>query len=144
MIKRKTMKDGKPEALSREARLIRVVLALAVLAVLGPVFVWGPGGLSVSPCLFREATGLSCFTCGLSRSLDAAMHGRFEAAFHFHLLGPFLLVGLLLLSLVLAGEAVTGRRLLAFRSGRQKLYLLLGIPALWVIYGVGRIIYELT
>jgi len=123
---------------------MRIVLALAVLAVLAPVFVLGPGGLSVSPCLFHEATGLSCFTCGLSRSLDAAMHGRFEAAFHFHLLGPFLLVGLLLLSLVLAGEAVTGRRLLAFRSGRQKLYLLLGIPALWVIFGVGRIIYELT
>jgi len=135
---------GRPEILSRQVRAGRILLASAILAVLGSVLVWGPGSLSVSHCLFREATGLSCFTCGLTRSLEAGMHGQFEAAFHYHLLGPFLLAGLVVLFLVWTGEAVTGKRRVVFRSAQQKRYLLLGVPALWVLYGVVRIISELT
>ena len=135
---------GKPELLSRQARDGRILLASAIVALLGSVLMWGPASLSFSPCLFREMTGLSCFTCGLTRSLDAAMHGQFQAAFHFHLLGPFILAGLFVLFLVWTGEAVTGKRRVAFGSGQQKRYILLGVPVLWVVYGVVRIISELT
>ena len=144
MIMANHLVGGRPDILSRQARAGRILLASAIVAVLGTVLVGGPASLSFSPCVFRETTGLSCFTCGLTRSLDAAMHGQFQAAFHFHLLGPFLLAGLFMLFLVWTGEVVTGKRRAVFGSGQQKRYILPGVLVLWVVYGVVRIISELT
>ena len=50
-------------------------------------------------CPFRRATGVSCPSCGLTRSWTAVAHGRFADGFRFHPLGPPAFVGAALLSL---------------------------------------------
>jgi hypothetical protein len=59
------------------------VLALSV--------VWHPlddGGFVICP--FRNATGLPCLACGLTRSFCAIAKGHVERGFEFHWLGPAL------------------------------------------------------
>ena len=132
------------DVLSSQTRVARVCLASAFVVVLGSILVWGPEGLPLPSCVFREITGMSCLTCGLTRSLEAASHGHLEAAFQFHLLGPFVLGGMVLLALAWAAEAFTGKSLVRFRSARGQRYVFLGVLTIWVVYGVLRVIIELA
>ena len=45
-------------------------------------------------CLFYRWSGRPCPTCGLTRSWAALLHADAAAAFRFHLLGPWLFLGL--------------------------------------------------
>ena len=44
-------------------------------------------------CPFRRVTGLPCPTCGLTRSWNAALHGRLRESLVLHPLGPLTVVG---------------------------------------------------
>jgi hypothetical protein len=48
-------------------------------------------------CLFRNATGLRCPGCGLTRSFCAISHGDFGAAWHYNPFGYVYYAGALLL-----------------------------------------------
>jgi hypothetical protein len=41
-------------------------------------------GLRLPPCLFKQATGWPCATCGLTRMARALAEGDLPAAFHWH------------------------------------------------------------
>jgi hypothetical protein len=131
------------DALSTPARMARVCLVSALAVFLGSILVWGPEGLPLPSCLFREITGMNCLTCGLTRSLDAASHGLLQASFQFHLLGPFVLVGMVVLALVWVAEASTGKRLVYFREARRQRHAFLWAVVIWMVYGAGRMIIEL-
>ena len=77
--------------LSREARLLRGVLALSLAAVVAVAFLSPAEGFSLTVCWFRELTGASCLTCGMTRSPHAASHGQVLTALQYHAAGPFLL-----------------------------------------------------
>jgi len=132
------------EMLSRRARLASAALASALIAFLGTLQLWAPEDLQLPHCLFRDATGLSCLTCGLTRSLHAASHGHLAAAFELHLFGPVVLAGLVLLILVSVREALTGTRGLRLPHGSHLRFVVLIVPVIWVFYGVVRMIGELT
>ena len=63
-------------------------------------------------CLFHRLTGLPCLLCGMTRSLAATAHGHLAEAFRMHLLGPPLFCLVLLVTLLLSAERITGRRIL--------------------------------
>jgi hypothetical protein len=134
---------GLGDVLSVHARAVRAGLASALTVVLGAILMSGPEGIAFSRCLFRELTGMSCLTCGLTRSLQAAFHGHLEASFTFHLLGPFVLAGTLVLALVWAAETFTGRRFSSFQSARRLRHVFPWMVSIWVVYGVARVIFEL-
>jgi len=74
---------------------------------------------ALSPgCLFHRLTGLPCLLCGMTRSLAATAHGRWEEAFRMHLLGPPLFFFILAATVSLAAEKALSRRLLP-RPGRK-------------------------
>ena len=60
----------------RFAISIAAVLVLAVFAVV-PQSVWAS---SPPVCLFRNALGIECYGCGMTRALSYAMHGDVEEA----------------------------------------------------------------
>ncbi len=128
-------------ALSPAARLLRAGLAVALSAALGSIALQQAGPL-LPGCLFHELTGVSCLTCGLTRSLEVASHGHILAAFRFHLLGPFLLAGMLLACVGSAAGALTGRCMSRFLSRVGQRHAVLGIAALWIVYGVVRALVE--
>ncbi len=63
--------------------------ALAVLAVLVVCSVTeAQARLPFSPCVFRNATGLPCAGCGMTRGLTAMGHGRLLEAWRMNSLAP--------------------------------------------------------
>jgi len=134
------LSDG---VLTRGARLARAYGALVFASAVGTILLLGEAGDFLPLCLFHELTGVSCLTCGLTRSLEAAFHGHLVAALQFHLLGPFILAGLLVGCLICAAETLTGKRIAKSLNRRTQQYTLLGGGAIWIAYGVVRAIVEL-
>lgn len=63
----------------REYRSAISAVAFAALLVLAavPQSAWGA---MPAVCLFRNALGLECFGCGMTRALSSALHGDFSQA----------------------------------------------------------------
>jgi len=75
------------------ARLLRDV-ALTRGIVIG-VFVLGVAHIfriTILPCPFIALTGLPCPGCGMTRAMDALLHGDWSRAVAFHPYAPFFLV----------------------------------------------------
>ena len=95
-------------------------------------------------CRFHKWSGMSCPTCGLSRSLHETMHLNIAAAIRLHPFGP-LIVGLML--------AVLGRLgYVAFYGGpfiseryRVPVRWFVGIVAVaWIVFWLVRLALELA
>jgi len=129
--------------LSHGARAIRAGLGLALAGAVASIFLLPLVDEMLPKCLFRELTGVSCLTCGITRSLESASHGEILASVHFHLLGPFILVGMVLACAAFVAEAYAGRRLVLPAQGRWWRHVFWGGAAAWIIYGVVRAFIEL-
>lgn len=129
--------------LSSDARWGRMGLGLALAVAAGSTLILQSIGALLPACVFHELTGVSCLTCGLTRSLEAASHGDVLEAMHFHLIGPFILGGMLIACIVLATEAVAGRRIVQLRQARWQRHTLLVVGGIWVVYGVARALVEM-
>ena len=75
------------------------VLVLAVFAV-APQSVWAS---TPTVCVFRNAFGLDCYGCGMTRALSYAMHGDMEEALAMN-------AGVVVLLPALIAAAATGLR----------------------------------
>jgi hypothetical protein len=117
------------------------LLATAALLGWGLLFLVPSGGVPGLTCAFKEWTGLSCLTCGLTRSLREAAHGDLMAAFRYHLMGVPILGGMALGFLFWVGEAFSGKRLLL--PGSMKTRLLTGFAAVWILFWCIRLTLEL-
>ena len=143
MIKGQSSYVGPGRALSPDARLVRMGLGLALAAAVGSILLWQSAGTLLPACLFREITGVSCLTCGLTRSLEAASHGNVLAALRFHLLGPFILAGMVMACIGFVAEAFAGRSLGWFSHDRWQRRALTVVAAIWILYGMIRAIAQL-
>jgi hypothetical protein len=87
------------------------VLAASLLLTADPQAVYFYGSALPESCLFKRATGIECFGCGLTRSFVYMGHLDPAGAFALHKLGP------LLYSAVVAQLPYRGWRLLSARIG---------------------------
>lgn len=105
-----------------------MILSGLVIGAVGPAS-WqhalaheGPG------CPFRNATGIDCPFCGMTRATLELGGGDLGAALEFHPLAPIVVLGMLaLMVLIVAGKAS------ALVQGRRPLYLLGSILVIWVL-----------
>ena len=104
---------------------LRLLGALGLGIVFALSFLMQPSGHGPSFCTFKNAFGIPCPGCGLTRSFIAISHGRFAAAFRMHLMGPFIYVGFALYMVKWAIESGLRRRLFAGIEDRLRL------PVLW-------------
>ncbi|MFA4030261.1 MAG: hypothetical protein GDYSWBUE_001903 [Candidatus Fervidibacterota bacterium] len=87
-------------------------------------------------CMFHKFSGLPCPSCGMTRSLFAAAHGRFKEAFSWHPMGVVLFAAEVGGALALSLEAMTGKRLLRFNGRAVRTILIALMVCLllcWVI-----------
>ena len=95
--------------------------AFCLGAVLFAVLLYGMLQERVHPylpvCAFKRLTGLPCPSCGLSRSLQAAVEGDLSSSVAFHPLGLLLFSVVLLLFIHTLLRLLTGTRL--FTLSRQ-------------------------
>ncbi len=104
-----------------------LILSFSLIAYLG-LHLLLEAGLRL--CWFRSLTGVSCPTCGLSRSFLALFRGHFVQAF---LLNPFMLVFTLGVFLQLFSTAVFKRRLTLGATAREHKLLLIAFLILFLL-----------
>jgi hypothetical protein len=117
-----------------------VVLALAAIGVVQTVLValHLPGW----PCAFRQATGIPCPGCGLSRAMAALLRGDWHTAIAFHAFAP---LGALCALVLVAGALAPGpvRARLAGRLGafEQRTGIAVWVAAAFLMYWLVRLLY---
>ena len=82
-------------------------------------------------CPFRRATGLPCPTCGMTRSVSAALHGDLRASITHHPVGPAVLA-LVAVSLTDADRGARFADWLESRPAPLKLGAAAAVIAWWV------------
>ena len=99
------------------AGLLAQLLILRMVSWADSEQVWLFGRQLHWSCWFKEHFGIPCPTCGMTRSVILTLHGHLDQAFGLNAGGPFLISGLVLISLVLlyrasvAHDTRSGRRL---------------------------------
>jgi hypothetical protein len=126
------------------------LIAIAILAATrfvltepGPYVVYPNSTVAmnydIEVCAFREATGIPCPFCGLTRSSVLVSHGRIMDGFLYHPLGPALIAGAFFLTFYSPYIILKYPELKS--SGKSGLHLMiisiLLLIAVWIV-GIGR------
>ena len=116
------------ELISRRGRFVRIgMLAFLLFAYVTSCSIDRSGLPGVVLCPLRATTGLSCPSCGFTRSFVAMAHGEMSVAAHLNVLSmPVFAMGILLIPLLFF-ELMTRRDLLDrwLRRHRASVYLVL-------------------
>jgi len=116
----------------------KVFFAAGLLAILVLSAVINPEHSEFLPCFFKEITGHSCPSCGLSRSLYAVSQLQFKEAFRFHLMGPVLYIIFLVLCLKFSIEILIKKEIgLGFNSFVVKGFFII-FAGVWLVYWIIR------
>jgi len=95
--------DRMPPPLARYFGRLNVAVAWLGL---GLAILSSPTGLGISLCWWRDATGIPCLGCGLTRSLSCACRGLFVESWNHHPLG----IAILGLFLVTVAQSLLPQR----------------------------------
>ncbi len=128
--------------LSRGDRAFKALTAVGLLLGLWALFSLAPENIPLLSCAFRDLTGHSCPTCGLTRSLHAVSHGELLVSLHYHLMGPLLFTGMLMASLLWSVEAATGKRIRLTTNTQGARIFTAGFALMWIMYWGIRLISE--
>ena len=102
-----------------------------------------PEQIPLPTCYFKQLTGHSCPTCGITHAFYETAHLRLGTAFQHHLMGPLLYFALFILLLKLVFEFFSGKRIairISVRLRKMQVYFTLFV---WFGYWVVRFIGEL-
>ena len=104
-----------------------------------------PHGTGATICWFKQATGIDCIGCGITRSLSCGLRGRFAESFNYHPFGLFILA-LFLFTAMLSLLPAARRRVAACMEARPIFFngLYLAFVASFVGFGTIRGMVELT
>lgn len=94
------------------------------------------------PCAFRQATGIPCPGCGLSRALALLLRGDFPAALAFHAFAPLVAAcGLLLVAAALMRKDARLRLAQRVASLETRTGLAVWLAAAYLLYWAVRLLY---
>ena len=135
--------SGTGASVGRPIRLRGAVLAVPSLLVLLLARQVAPRAdgfgthqdLGLPACSVLAETGWPCPTCGLTTSVSAMAHGRFDRALAAHPFGPVVFGTILLLSAAGGTEWVTGRDILGPLKPRLwwAVAAVAGVAAGWMV-----------
>ena len=91
-----------------------LILSVCSSPLIGAYFFNYTNTTSPLKCLVLHFTGIPCPGCGLTRSFKAITQHHFQEAFHYHLFGPLLFLGLTLTCLNLILELSLRRSVVPF------------------------------
>ncbi len=94
-------------------------------------------------CKFHEMTGLSCPTCGMSRSLYELVHLHLADSFGYHLFGPFVYFLAIVFFIKISLENLLGLRIAFGMKNRIAGRVILWTGLLWILYWLVRMATEL-
>lgn len=129
--------------LKPDQRLIRLSIAGVLFFIILASIFFDPVNYKITDCSFKHLTGVSCPGCGLTRSFHAGANLHVAEAFVFHLLGPFFLLGFILLFIKYLTDSIMGKSIQLKIKGAliRTIFLIIGIT--WMGFWISRMIYEL-
>ena len=130
-------------SLSKRRAGNKAVFSLALLAVLIYPFLLDPFRDNIVTCYFKDISGMECPTCGLSRSVYEFSRLSLAESFRFHILGPVLYTGSLLLFLKFSMEIIVKKKVKLNISPRITRAGILAAAGLWLIYWLFRILHQI-
>lgn len=123
----------------RPSMRLRAVGAAALATVFALSFVIPPAGIGRSFCAFRNAFGIPCPGCGLTRSFAAVSHGLFGTAVGMHPMGPVMYLVSGLYAVKWTAEVLVRRPLLTRIEDNVRLPFLWGMLGAFVVVWVLRL-----
>ena len=122
---------------------LHILWAVILFGFLLFPFLFDSGSTGLLSCKFHQITGLSCPTCGMSRSLHELSQFHLPEAFKMHLFGPVIYILALTLFFKLSIELVSGSAISIGMSSRilKKVIVVFGL--LWVLYWLVRLTVEI-
>ena len=111
-----------------------IFLAVLTSSLLILTFFIDPRNVSLLTCQFRNATGYSCPTCGLSRSFYAFANFDISGSFGFHLLGPVLYLAILSLAAKSTAEIIFDKKFKLDINPNLMKFLAAIIAGIWLVY----------
>jgi hypothetical protein len=130
--------------LKTDQRLVRFFLAGILFSIISLSIYFDPVNYSISECAIKQITGYSCPSCGLTRSFHAGANLNITQAFAFHIIGPLILLGVVILFLKFSIETVIGKtvQIKIKRLYIKITFLLIGI--IWLVFWIWRFILEIS
>jgi len=138
------MKINFESPLSKDEVIIKLFLSFILAIGLVGSFLLDPEKNSFLTCFFHNKTGLSCPTCGLSRSFYSLSHLDLFNSFQFHLMGPILFFALLLLLLKWTFEIIFKREVQINIKPKLKKYTIFLFMFIWFTFFIIRLTNELN
>jgi len=134
--------EAERKRLSRRETFVLFTEALILFSFLVFPFLTDHGR-TATRCAFHELTGLSCPTCGMSRSLWAWTHLEVREAFIMHLFGPVVYTTAVILFFLVLGQLLAGRKIRPDSLQRKRIGKLLFVfLEAWVFYWFLRMLLE--
>ena len=120
-----------------------IIMSFLLSVFLVTAFI-NPEKTKLLTCQFKNLTGYSCPTCGLTRSFHAFSHLNFQESFRFHLLGPVIYVALLFILIKLSLEVTARKEIrLNINPGEYRIIFFLFFGALFCFW-ITRLVYEIN
>ena len=129
--------------LKPDQRVIRLGVATILLLIILASLYYDPVNYKITDCSFKHITGVSCPGCGLTRSFHSGANLNIAEAFAFHLLGPFFLLGFILLFLTYLIQSISGKTIQLKIKGNVKKTFFLTLGITWAGFWICRMFYEL-
>lgn len=104
------------DSVSRRSLKFRCLAFGFSVATLTGTYLYNQGYQLNYECPIRHFTGIPCPSCGMTRSLMAAMRGDWIASVDYHFFGPFLLLVLLVVALGVPLEWLTRRSFFSVKT----------------------------
>ena len=126
-----------------DGRIIRGSISFIILSLITTSFSLNPLKYDLNKCGFKEMTGYSCPSCGMTRSFYSLSHGQIMEAFSYHLLGPVIYLFLISLTVKLGYEATTGKKIKIYVSSYSLKVAIITFFTIWLIYWIVKMFGEM-
>ena len=129
--------------MNKARRRLSILWATLLLGFLVFPYLTNSGSTGYLECSFHQLTGLSCPTCGMSRSLYELSQFNILESFKMHLFGPVIYLLAVILFIKLSIEVIIGS---TFKFEVNSIVIkrtFVAFGVIWVIYWLTRMASEI-
>jgi len=129
--------------MNKTRRRLSILWATLLLGFLDFPYLTNSGSTGYFGCSFHQLTGLSCPTCGMSRSLFELSQFNILQSFKMHLFGPVIYLLAVILFVKISIELITGSTLKFEINSKIIKRTFIAIGVIWIIYWLARMGLEI-
>lgn len=129
--------------MNKTRRRLSILWATLLLGFLVFPYLTNSGSTGYFGCSFHQLTGLSCPTCGMSRSLFELSQFNILQSFKMHLFGPVIYLLAVILFVKISIELITGSTLKFEINSKVIKRTFIAIGVIWIIYWLARMGLEI-